>query len=439
MAKRKFQLECRECGAVVPRFEDFFATGQVCPDCGSPRLEVRYADYGGLDKALARRGGYVPLWHYKDVLPINDESNIISAGEGAVAIERWGFLEKFARETTGMDIKVAAHRHDNCNATGTFKDLAASVAASVLRENGVAEYVVSSTGNIGVAYSRYLSQTDIPLYVFIPEDSSVFQAAEVACFGQKVFKVEGDYRRAKELAAEFAEKNGILSMGGTFDPMRIEAKKTMAYEWVRQMDELPTVYIQALSGGTGPFGVAVGCEDLLRGGHLAGMPRMILAQSDKCSPMADAWAKAKKAGFPDGWETTYPVYDSPETEIVTLSTGDPTAYPALAPLVRQSAGAILAVPEDRAVEYARLVAFESAVRIGPAAAIAVGGFIRALQGGEIRDGDVVLVNIGEGMRRAPDFMAKMVHSLSHVRTLADCSRFEREKYRTQLWREVVGE
>jgi len=438
MSTKAFHLVCTGCGEILPDFSVFLAHGQACPSCARTWFDIPYADYAPLKKAVARKSGLFSIWQYKDLLPVRSDRSIVSAGEGAVAIERWGFLERFAKESAGLDLRVYAHRHDNCNATGTFKDLAASVAASVLKENGVSAYVVSSTGNIGVAYSRYFAQAGIPLYVFIPRESSRFHAAEIACFGQKVFQVDGDYRQAKALASAFARREGLLPMNGSFDPMRLEAKKTMAYEWIRQMDMAPTVYIQALSGGTGPVGVHAGCRDLVREGLLEAFPRFILAQSRRCAPMAEAWSAAREAGFPEGWERTYPVYENPATDIVTLSTGDPTAYPTIGPMVRKTGGCILAVPEAKAVDYARLVAFESAVRIGPAAAIAVGGFFQALAEGELRQGDVVLVNIGEGMRRAPDFMEKMLHSLSPARTLDDCALFERSAFRDRLWQGVTA-
>ena len=77
---------------------------------------------------------------------------------------------------------------------------------------------------------------------------------------REVFRVLGDYSKAKNLAEKFSKDKKILTSGGTFDPMRVEAKKTIPFEWLRQMKDFPTAYIQALSGGTGPIGVIKGCK-----------------------------------------------------------------------------------------------------------------------------------------------------------------------------------
>lgn len=437
--KEKFFLQCLRCGQEIESFKIWFDNGQRCPECGNNQADVIFTDKMERmedflqDKSAADSG----VWRYFDYLPLNSKDNIVSCGEGIVPIDRWRFLEKFAKERYGIELKVYAHRHDDNFATGTFKDLAGSVVASVMKENGIQTYTVASTGNIGVAYSRYLSAAGITLYAFIPANSSNAQEAEIGCFGQKVFRVNGDYHAAKEMALDFSQKYGILLAAGNFDPMRIEAKKTMVYEWLRLMLDFPTVYIQALSGGTGPLGIAKACRELEGSDLFEKMPRFILTQTDKCSPMADAWAEAKKNGFPDGWEKSYPIYNNPETIIPTLATGYPKTYPEISTLVRQSGGEINAFPEVDTISITRLVAYESAVRIGPAAAIAVGGFFKSLTDGHLKDGDIVLVNVGEGIRRAPGFMSKLILESTTVDKLEDCFLMDREQYREKIYEDII--
>jgi threonine synthase len=440
MKGEKYFLQCNKCNYKIKDFADWFKYGQKCPDCNSLLVNVGYYDDMKKLIAMLRDKSFNPssLWAYFDYLPLKNRKNIVSSGsEGVVPVDRWNFLESFAKEKYNINILVYAHRHDDNYSTGTFKDLAGTVVASVLKENNIRRYVVASTGNIGVAYSCYLAAAGISLSAFIPQIAIKSQEAEIGCFGQTVFRVDGDYHRAKELAKEYANKYNILLAAGNFDPMRIEAKKTMVYEWLRLLPQLPTVYMQALSGGSGPIGIAKASEEL---GNMNlkrfKMPRFILTQPENCAPMAHAWADAKSKNFPQGWEYQYPVYVNPVTRIQTLSTGNPTAYPVVGSLVHKSGGEIISYNEDRTVDVSRLIAYEAAIRMGPASAINVGGFFESLKNGYFREGDVVLLNIGEGIRRAPDFIEYLSYTSKFVSNINDCKPVKRESYRDQLWKMV---
>ena len=178
----------------------------------------------------------------------------------------------------------------------------------------------------------------------------------------------------------------------------------------------------------GPLGVAKGLAELSGDGASGkAKTRFCLAQSDQCSPMADAWCDARSSGWPDSWEQKYPVYDNPSTRIATLATGKPGLYPILAPIVREQEGEIYSVNETLAGTAAKLVAAEQAVRIGPAAAIAVLGFFRAVNCGYIKNGDEVVVAIGEGVRRSPEFLAEQAWA-TVAETVDDCLPTKRSDY-----------
>lgn len=431
----KYLLKCQKCSKAYNEFSDWFETNQVC-SCGSNWVNVEYKEINKLVNYLNKPVSRDDIWKYFDFLPLNKPENMVSGGEGAVPVDRWEFLESYAKRAYGINCNVYAHRNDCNYATGTFKDLAGSVVASVLKEQGVKNYVAFSTGNIGVAFARYLTAAGVNLYVFIPEDSPLTQEAEIACFGQKVFRVKGDYSKAKVIAEEFARKNNFLMVGGTFDPMRIEAKKTMAYDYFMKMDKFPSVYIQALSGGTGPLGIYKGCQELIEQGLIEKHPRHLLVQSNKCAPMAQAWERAKTKGFEKGWEHEYSIIESPKSDIPTLATGNPKAYPEISKLVYETNGEILEFNEDRAKHIARLVAFEVSVRIGPAAAIGVGGFFSSLEKGLIKQGDNVLINVGEGIRRSQNFLKSLLLEKEIVNSVDDCYLHDREELRTLLWKKI---
>lgn len=432
---KKFYFKCKKCDFEIEDFNEWFNVNQKCPKCGSNRVDAIYTGDNSKIKELVETDEKPDsLWHYFDFLPLNDRKNIITRGEGSVPMQRWEFLEDFARRHHKLNCKVYALRNDYNFATGTFKDKGASLAASVLQETGRKDYIVASTGNTATAFAHYLAAAGVSLSVFIPQDALQQMETEISSYGQKVFRVKGDYAKAKKIAAEYAKKYNILMTGGNFDPLRVEAKKTMVFEWLRELKQNPTVYMQALSGGTGPFAIEKAHQDMHGLGLFDTLPRFILVQPDKCAPMAHAWEEAKSQGFPEGCENKYPVYENPETLIPTLATGNPKTYPAMCKLVMKSNGEIITFTEEEAINVSRLVAYETTIRIGPASAIAVGGFFEALKNKQLKEGDVILINVGEGVNRAADFMQQMNYTTEVISSIDDCKPFHREDYKEMLWK-----
>lgn len=437
--KNKFHLRCEKCQYAVKDFNEWFEHNQKCPKCGHKVVYAEYTtDISKLKDLIADNTSAQNVFHYFDFLPINNRENIITSGEGVIPVEKWDFLAEFAKKHYNLDIEVLAYRNDKNPGTGTFKDVAASVAASVLKENGIKEYAVASTGNIANAFAHYLAKADISLSVFIPNDALMANEAEVSSYGQRVNRVGGDYAKAKEIAAEYSEKYNILLSGGNTDPMRVEAKKTMVFEWLRQIKKLPDVYIQALSGGTGPIAIDKAVSDLAKGGIEVKLPRFIMVQPSNCAPMRMAWDDAKAKNFPNGWENDYPKLENPVTKVPTLATGKPGTYPIIGKLTKKSNGEIIEFDESLITDISKLIAYIKHIQIGPASAIAVGGFFESLHRGIIKNGESVMINVGEGVRRAPDFMEEMIYTTKQINSIDDVEKFDRKIYADGLWTPFIN-
>jgi threonine synthase len=89
------------------------------------------------------------LWRYHEVLPLNDLSHIVSLGEGGTP------LIKSRALAASLGLKNLYIKDERQGPTGSFKDRQATVALSVLREMGVDELVVASTGNVAISYAAY--------------------------------------------------------------------------------------------------------------------------------------------------------------------------------------------------------------------------------------------------------------------------------------------
>ena len=436
--QNKYHLKCTECEHVTPNLWTWYDQGQKCPKCNCKFSEVWYnRNYNRLVRMVKGKPNVKSLWHYFPFLPLLRRRHIVSKGEGTPPIERWTFLEEFAKKEYGLNISVHVCRNDLNGGTGSFKDVSATLAASFFKEMGFKQYCIASTGNTATAYAKYLSLARVNCSVFIPEDCIKASEATISAVGQQVFRVKGDYSKAKEVANAYSAMHKIPISIGNVDPIRVEAKKTMVFEWLRQLNKVPDVYIQAVSGGTGPIAVNKGMREIQQVYTKAKMPRMFLIQADGCDPMVQAWEKAVAAGFPEGFEKDFPVLKDPKTEVPTLATGHPYNYPILAKIVKNSGGAFLRMQEEKLIPIAKLVAYEQSVTFGPASIVCIAGFFNALKNGQIKDGETVLLNTGEGVTRAPLFLEQMIYTARDVYGVDDCAPHSIEDFRKELWDDVL--
>ncbi|MDR1878170.1 MAG: pyridoxal-phosphate dependent enzyme [Bacteroidales bacterium] len=437
MSKAKFHFRCVACGRRTPDFPTWFSQNQQCPECKSKHAEIEYnVDYTAFP-LLLKENDPKSFWHYFDYLPLHDRKNIVSCQEGAIPLERWSFFEQYAAEQHKIDCKIYVYRNDLNGGTNTFKDIAASMAASVLKEHNINQYCIASTGNTATAYGKYLAIAGINAAIFMPKNSVEASQAEIASYGQQVYSIDGDYTYTKQVAADYARKFSVLISSGNIDPIRIESKRTMVFEWLRLLGRMPDVYIQAISGGTGPLALDKAVRELSPCMSDLHLPKLLMVQTDKCDPMVQAWENAKAQNFPQGFEQQYPIIDNPKTAISILATGNPTTYPMLAGLLRKYGGNFLRVKEDKVIDVTRLVAYERKTHIGPASAVCILGLLKAIEQGEIQNNQTVLVNIGEGIKRAPAFLHKLGHHIKNILSVDDCYLPDMNRFRKELWKNAL--
>jgi threonine synthase len=267
----------------------------------------------------------------------------------------------------------------------------------------------------------------------MPQDALKENFVNIGMLGQKVYVVKGDYAYSKKVAVEYAKKHKLLITLGNLDPLRLESKKTTAFELIRQLGKMPDVYIQAVSGGTAPLAIKKAFNDFGDTGWLGKMPRMLFCQGNYCAPQVHAWKKAVANNFPEGWEFDYPIYENPKTLVPTIATGNPGLYPLLGKMVKETNGDYFEVKEEMAVDMARLVAYEKAVKMGPASAIALLGFVEALKNNSLKDDETVFINTGEGVRRALSFVEEVSYTIEEITTVDQAKEFHRSNYHDFVW------
>lgn len=77
-----------------------------------------------------------------------------------------------------------------------------------MKENGLTQAVVASTGNVPISYAAYCARAGIKLYTFPTSLVPAEKMCECAVYGAQVVNVTSTYDRAKQLAKQFAAQRG---------------------------------------------------------------------------------------------------------------------------------------------------------------------------------------------------------------------------------------
>ncbi|HLF26629.1 MAG TPA: pyridoxal-phosphate dependent enzyme [Anaerolineae bacterium] len=376
MTRLQLLGDCMDCGHQQPC--DVFGD-TACARCQSGWLEPRY-DYVAFKRELLRGlpGRPNNLWRYHDVLPLADPASLDLISAGGTPLVR---ARRYAQTLSHAQLYIKDERY---GPTRSFKDRQAVVAVAALREAGIQECVIASTGNAAVAYAAACAQAGIKLWVFVTSLVPQAKLREAALFGAEVIKVSGTYDQTKQIAADFAQRRGVLFERGARSLPARESMKTIAYEIAEQLGwRAPDWYIQAVSGGLGPLGVYHGFQELHAMGLIDRVPAIAVIQAEGCAPMVRAF-KANR-------DTADPVI--PETQIAILSTGDPgKAYTHLRRIVQRFGGTMESVTDADAFAAMRTLAQAEGIALEPAAAVACAGLEKLIRQGQIGRDECVVIN-----------------------------------------------
>ena len=384
-----FFVKCLDCG-----FQgEYTPVSPLCPKCSSPWREACY-DYANAAATLPHLIHQRPfnIWRYHELLPLSQPNYDLSMGEGGTPLLKAFSLGSF------LGCPNIYIKDERQGPTNSFKDRQAIVTIAALKEAGITEMVLASTGNVAISYSAFAARAGIKVWAFLTSLVPAAKMREVALYGTQVIKVTGSYDQAKQVAADFARQRGLFIDQGSKTIPSVEAMKTIAFELSEQLAmqpehtgqenpgwHAPDWYLQSVSGGLGPLGVVKGFRELRQMGWIDHLPKMGIVQAEGCSPMVHAWE--------NNLDSAIPVI-SPRTVIATLATGDPgRTYTLLRQAVQGDfGGAFTSVSDDDAYKAMHFLAKMEGISAEPAAAVAFAGLFKLVQDGIIKPDETVVIN-----------------------------------------------
>ncbi len=375
-------LECPKCKATYESEQPV----QLC-QCGAPLL-VRYdlkeiAKHFRKDQLISRKPD---LWRYRELLPVKNEENIITLGEGMTPLLP---LKNLGAE---VDLPHLYMKDEGIIPTGTFKARGAAVGVSRAKELGIGVLAMPTNGNAGAAWAVYCAPAKIKAVIVMPQDAPPIPRGECAISGASLYLVDGLISDAGKIVAKAVADYGWFDASTLKEPYRIEGKKTMGLEIAEQFDwTLPDVILYPTGGGVGIIGIYKALAELKALGWIQGkFPRLVAVQSTGCAPIVKAWQEGKKESlfWNDAKTLAFGI-------TVPKALGDFLVLEA----IYETGGCAVAVDDDDILRAEEMIASREGTFVCPEGAATLAAAMELAREGWIRPEDkVVLLNTGSGLK-----------------------------------------
>ncbi|HEX7191773.1 MAG TPA: threonine synthase [Thermoanaerobaculia bacterium] len=363
-------LLCSSCGT---RYE-IGELMNLCTRCGMPLL-VRYdlsPNPALRDEIRTRRAD---MWRYREVLPIDDDREIVTLGEGMTPL-----LPSTKHENVWI-------KDESKNPTRSFKSRGMAVAVTMAKKLGARSLAAPTAGNAGAALSAYGARAGLPVFVAMPQDTPKSIVDECRTYGAQVELVAGVITDAGKRVAQYIKDNGGFDLSTPKEPYRVEGKKIMGYELLEDLGKLPDVVLYPTGGGTGLIGMWKAFDEMERLGWIGTeRPRMFSVQSSGCAPIVRAYEQGLEKA---------PEWESPHTGAWGLRVPRAIGDFLMLRAIRDSKGGAVAVDEASIEPAAAEVRRSEGIDAGPEAGAAFVALQKLRERGEVSSRErVVVFNTG---------------------------------------------
>jgi threonine synthase len=373
-------LECSSCG----KRHDWRRLQNLCLACGKPLFAI--VDLESASRELTREklaARERTLWRYRELLPLPENGEPISLGEGGTPLLR---ARAFADD---VDLWI---KDESLNPTQSFKARGMSVAVSMAKYLGAKKLAAPSAGNAGGALAAYAARAGLEAHIFMPRDTPRANIVECREVGAHVTLIDGLITDCGAEIARRKEKEGWFDMSTLKEPYRIEGKKTLGYEIAEQLNwKLPDVVLYPTGGGTGLIGMWKAFDEMEALGWIDNKrPRMFSVQASGCAPIIRAFEAGEKSAA-----------EFPNAHTVASGLRVPKAIGdfLMLDILRGSNGGAIAVDDEEMIRAVREVGSKEGLFVAPEGAACFVALKKLRACGKIDNGErVVIFNTGSGIK-----------------------------------------
>lgn len=343
---------------------------------------------------LARRISFAPLdrsgvWRFRELLPLSDESDVVSLGEGNTP------LYDAPRTAAYCRLAHLKLKHQGANPTGSFKDTGMTAAVTQARKLGVRLVVCASTGNTAASLAAYAARADLLCAIIVPEGQvSHAKLAQALDYGARVLVIDGNFDACMNVIRELAEDDSIYLVN-SINPFRIEGQKTVALELAEQLEWQAPDHLIVPGGNLGnssAFGK--GFRELQQIGLIERPPKITVIQAEGSAPFARFFSSRQQ---------TFVNEENPKTLASAIKIGAPVSWQKAWRAVRETGGSVVTVTEQEIAD-AKAIIGRDGIGCEPASATTVAGIRKLVTNGEIKNDERVVAVLTGHVLKDTDYV-----------------------------------
>lgn len=314
---------------------------------------------------------------YRDHLPVNDSTRLISLGEGNTPLIRLNNIPRLSGRN--IDIYV---KYEGLNPTGSFKDRGMTMAVTKAVEENSSAIICASTGNTSAAAAAYAARAGITAFVLIPEGKiALGKLAQTMMYGAKVLQIRGNFDEGMALVKQVAE-SAPVTIVNSINPFRIEGQKTAAFEVIEELGFAPDYHCLPVGNAGNITAYWKGYSEYHHDGIVNSRPKMLGYQADGSAP------------FMRG-----AMVDQPETVATAIRIGYPQSWDKAWSAQKESGGWFDELSDAEILKAQMLLAQKEGIFCEPASAASLAGALRDVERGKISEGSRIVCTLtGNGLK-----------------------------------------
>ena len=336
--------------------------------------------------------------HYRNRLPVNDDTKIISLGEGNTPLIKLHNIPSVLDKH--IDIYV---KYEGLNPTGSFKDRGMTMAVTKAVEEGAKAIICASTGNTSASAAAYAARAGITAFVLIPEGKiAQGKLAQAMTEGAVILQTKGNFDDGMRLVKEVAVEAPVTIVN-SINPFRLQGQKTAAYEIIEELGRAPDFHCLPVGNAGNITAHWIGyseCASI----DSKNVTKACAYCDGNCKFTSDSIVskRPKMVGYQANGSAPFirgKMVDRPETIATAIRIGHPQSWDYAWIVNKESGGWFDECSDEEILATQKMLAEKEGIFCEPASATSLAGALRDVKSGKIPENSCVVCTLtGHGLK-----------------------------------------